>query len=167
MDDLITVVEDYCELKVEIKEVSSNYASIVGELERYTNSANIFIRADLNYCYRCYVVAKELSQLIIDTEDSYTKDVGALVAGLVDGSYQQINDDEALQSENFAHYAACELLLPFELRDRYLKEIAAVENTHYKIADLHKIPEQIVKQVLYAPIQDSLRPLMDPIDNHF
>lgn len=159
VDDLTQVVRDYSELDIIIRSVGFDHKYIWARLSRYDDKAYIDFSSGLNTCQRRYAVVKELSQLVIDTEDSFTKDFAGLVAGLAEESLSSI-DDEAQQSEDLAHFAACEFLMPYEYRDRYIRELAKGETTAYKVALHHRMPEVMVKRMLYPRIHAMIGSIM-------
>lgn len=160
MDDLISVVKSYSELEITTVSVGYESEHILARLQRYGDKAEIQCAASLNHCHAQYAVTKELSQIIIDTEDSFTKDFGELVAGLVDDSYQALSNNDVIQSENYAHFIACELLLPFKLRDGYIKSLDKKDTTYFKIAKMHSMPEDMVRTILHIPVHSRLGSIM-------
>ena len=110
------------------------------------------------------VCLKELSHLIIDTEDSFTKNYSELVAGLVDETFQESAHEENIQSEYNSHLVACELLLPYSMRQAYLNQVDAEDITFYKVAVKHRTPEAIVEQIIYQPSIDYFRPIMAALE---
>ncbi|MCK4841011.1 MAG: hypothetical protein KAT04_03900 [Methylococcales bacterium] len=164
LGDMAHVVQLYAEVDVH-RIISVGYGAehIFGRLERSEGGAEIVLSSGLNECHKRYVIIKELSHLIIDTDDSFTKDFNGLVTGLIDDSYQQIDHDDALQSENIAHYVACELLLPFKLRQGLIDSLASGDTTYYKIAKNYLIPETVVKSILHGPMHKALHVIMDKV----
>lgn len=163
IDDLTEVVQRFAELdEIRILSVGYEHANILGRLVRYEKRAEIHFAAGLNRCHKRYVVAKELSQLVIDSPESYTKDFRKLVASLVDDSFQVIND-EVTESEDLAHLVGCEFLMPADLRNSYIEELIAGHTTYFKIAQRHLMPERVVKRILYPAFNDRIQVIMRPL----
>lgn len=162
LEYLIDVVEAYTELKIKVLSVGYEPVSIHARLCRFPKRAEIHVASKLNTCYERYAVTKELSQLIIDTPDSFTQDFKGLVTGLVFETtpLPGIVRSNALQSENISHVVACEILLPCNMRNGYIDKVNSGETSYYKIALQHRMPEAIVTQILFPPVNDAMQAIM-------
>lgn len=121
---------------------------VLGRYQKYEKSADIWIDANLNTCWKRYVVAKELSHLIVDTKStSFTTDINKLVLWMIkDGMPADVND--ALDSEHIAAQFAAELLLPYNSTQHLLKDDSVSD---ISIASKFKVPLRIVQVMKFRP----------------
>jgi Zn-dependent peptidase ImmA (M78 family) len=121
-----------------------------GLLLRYKNHADVLYSATLNVCNSRFVVAKELSHLLLDTENKhFTKDPIALVQGLVT-QVLNLKPEHDLVSENVALYCAIEILLPWHLRP-LMNQMMNEGKSDFDIAVHFRAPENIVNLMLRSP----------------
>jgi len=115
---------------------------ILGRFQKYEKNAEVWIDASLNTCWKRYVIAKELSHLIVDTKStSFTTDINKIVLWMIkDGMPADVND--ALDSEHIAAQFAAELLLPYHSTQHLLKNNSI---TDIDIASKFKVPLRIVQ----------------------
>lgn len=160
MEDLARVVSDYCELEIVFHRVSFKSQHIKSQLLRYPDRAVIRFSSELNTCNQRFSSTKEMAHLVIDTKESHIDDCLRLISNLIDPSIAAIVKNEDLQSEFLAEMVAVELLMPFEMRDRYIAEIAGKRTTPFEIADRHKIPQYIVTSYLSPSYHKTIKEWM-------
>lgn len=113
---------------------------IYGRLLRYNNRAEIQISDKLNNCWSRYVLAKELSHLIIDkTPDNFTTDADLLVNWIVSGV--KGSELAVIKSEHVAATLAAEILVPYHQSKEELKNS---DITSYSLAIKYQVPTRII-----------------------
>jgi Zn-dependent peptidase ImmA (M78 family) len=114
-----------------------------GLLKRYKDRAEVLYSASMNTCWKRFVICKEMSHLLIDTESKhFTYNPMELVQQLITGA-PSLTLDDRLASEHLAVISAIEILLPFQLRGR-LKEMLSSGNNDRHIAQEFRVPENVV-----------------------
>lgn len=118
-------------------------------LVRHQSKATIYYSARLNLCWRRFIVAKELTHLLIDKEEGhFTKDIVALGASLLTGAPVDGCNGE-WDSERLAVAGAIELLLPLHFRSD-IEAMALAGESDLKIATKFRLPEMFVFALLHT-----------------
>lgn len=133
--------------KINLEKKIWNSNHVFGGVKRYQNSATILYAGDLSTCWRRFVIAKELSHVIFDQEDNYTKNPIELVGSLLAGIALSEGAIAAVTSEQHAVLMAMELILPHSCRD----EIEGMHRSGFstlKIATEFRVPERVVENYL-------------------
>lgn len=164
METLAQVVAAYCQIEIEFHKVSFRSQHIKSQLLRYAKKAIIRFSSELNTCNQRFSATKEMVHLVIDTKDSHIDDCLKLVSNLIAPSLAAFIKNEDVQSEFIAEALAVELLMPFEIRARYIAEITAGRLTHFEVADKHKMPEYIVAKYLGAVYHTAIMTWMNAIN---
>lgn len=123
-------------------------------------SADIYVNGGLNFCFRRFIVAKELNHLLMNKKDNSfritpsTKNVINLISFLtMDQKGLNIDTSKAELSENAAYFGALELLVPKQYVDSdYFKMMNDVDT-----AQKLRSPVQVIelrKGVLDKTFQD-------------
>lgn len=133
---------------VTIHEKKWNHKDLYGLLLRYKDSAEIVVAADMRYCWRRFVVCKELAHLILDTpkSQSYTVDPVALVQSLI-SNIGDLGTDNAIASEHLATLAAHEMIVPWCMREQ-IYEMEKAGCPHLEIATHCFAPELAITLML-------------------
>lgn len=120
---------------------------IMGTLLRYEQKgkrwAKVLLAQDLDVQWSRWVTCKEMSHLLIDRPEDYSKDYAGLVEGVIASSLPTKRKD--VQSERDAEQAGTALLMPEEHRqivDRLVQEHAS----DFQIAVHFQVPEAIVER---------------------
>jgi hypothetical protein len=117
-------------------------SKIRGILLRYNARAEILYSAQLNLCWKRFVVCKELAHLLIDeNNEHYTVDPISLVYRMITDVLPKYDDD--LESERLAMFAAIELLIPWCLRNEFISMVIDAK-TDLEIAHYFRVPQAIV-----------------------
>lgn len=115
-------------------------ARLYGMYLRFEDKAEISISASLNTCWSRFVTCKELMHLVCDSSKKhYATDPLNQINSALSRHIPRSKEDE-LNSEDFAFYAACEFLYPWETRFK----AEQAELTRYQMADKFKIPEKVI-----------------------
>lgn len=127
-----------------IREFDEEYAAdIQGFLIEYTEHAVIYVNRGLNFCWRRFIVAKELSHLLMNKAlpslrlQDMSK-INELLSVLLSPSIEP--STEAQISEYMAYFGALELLLPKQYID-----IRLLARNDAEIADLIRSPIQAAR----------------------
>ena len=150
LDDLKWVVEQRYNIEITVKFVDFDGEYIRGVLERTKTTATILIRKNQTEVWQRFVVAKELSQVVIDEPEDWSIDVVGTVEGLVfDAVFKDIKDFPlAVQSERLATMAAAELMFPRELRTATRQQLDEGHTTLKRVALDFELPESVTGWVL-------------------
>jgi Zn-dependent peptidase ImmA (M78 family) len=114
---------------------------------------DIYYNPTLNTCWRRFIIAKELSHLILgDKNHNFTGTISSIEAifnKLQRKQFTNENDNNAIAVEMMAYYTAIEFLLPWH-PNYGMKAVDMYKQgmSYYDIADEFKIPELIVLQYL-------------------
>lgn len=133
---------------------------IFGALLRYQNHAKIIYALDLTTCWRRFVVAKEISHLLFDDENSYTTDPALLVGALLSEIPFSDGPMAAVTSEQLAAVMAIELLLPHQERD-HVEKLVRDGFSPLKIAMIYRVPAKIVEAFLSKEYMEMARACWD------
>lgn len=115
---LLSVVSKIKNVQIAIECVSSKNALFKGLMFRYSalgsspERAFIAYTSEQNRCWARFVICKELVHVLLDTNQSYTKDPIALINNLINNVPPGVHED--VDSERLAHFGAIELLIPNE-----------------------------------------------------
>lgn len=158
---LVSFAENRAKLKVEIGLIPVEHTKARGYLLRYNKRAEIMISDSQSFCWRRYVITKELSHLIADTEDQYlTGDLidyqadmalkmrtGRYYSHRTTSSGATIPDrqGELLDSESFSWHLAFHLLVPWKRWPEFLSLLDS-GNT-FQAAEQFKIPRTVVEDM--------------------
>lgn len=122
---------------------------IFGALLRYHNGATIIYSAELNTCWRRFVIAKELAHLIFDDSRTFTKNPVELIGTLLSGIDPASGANAALTSEKLAAIMAVELLLPHVERARVV-QMKSQGDSPLRIGSTYRVPAKVVETFLSA-----------------
>lgn len=158
LDDITAAIHDIYGYSIEVRLVDFDTATIEGMIEIYEDkTAIITIDANLNLHDTRVVFVKEACHIVFLTKENETKDPSDILERYVhnrpetdDGSHP--ND---IVCEEITKHAACELLFPPELRQKYKDAIASGDTTSFKVSEELIIPENIVEYVLEESYMDN------------
>ena len=141
---LIDIVSERAGLKsIKIKCLTENTPNILGGTRRYGEHALIWIAGGLNICWSRFVIAKELSNLLIGEEGNFTEDLSSFVIQVSGRDFLPQNMGTIMQAEEAAYTGAMEILLPKFLSERYFAMISEPRGIR-SVAELFRTPEAIV-----------------------
>lgn len=112
----------------------------------------ILLPKNLSTCWKRFASCKELVHIILrDGRESESKNddgennTSSLQDKLVSisGDFGNLKKEDDLDEERYALYLAVEIMLPWSMRDA-LHKMKDDGNTHYKIADKFKVPEDVI-----------------------
>lgn len=170
---LLDVVSIKIGKTIAIKEFDDSLAPDVnGICLEQENSATIYVNQKLNTCYRRFIVAKELSHLLMNSANPGLRIVKSkqhsldLIAFLTTNSKSE-NDGQ--ESEKTAWWGAIELLIP---KDYFDSDWFQSQNNDHNIALQIKCPTQIIElrkttkidalfQIIYDLPESSLAHMRD------
>lgn len=142
---LIEVVASFIKKEITVSEFDNDLGpSIWGMVVEFDDRAEIHVNRTLNFCWRRFVVAKELIHLLLNKANSQYRTSGAdeienLVIGLVTDSPALTMP---LSSEFLAYIGAMELLMPQELAQNIFP--LADGARPLEVAHNFKCPEQVI-----------------------
>lgn len=145
ISDLKWVIGEYTQVSIEmyVVQFGSNY--VYGLEERYASSAKIYIRADQGNFMSRYTAAKELSHILVDSEDDWDpKGSSTIDKLLLQLASPPGENDSSVQSENLAGYVAIELLYPYEHRRGDAESVEKGKLTLEYLSMHYEIPVNIV-----------------------
>jgi len=171
------VREAVCEITpvdhVTLNEVPIKSNSVIGKFELFEREtapysgmqlcADIYYAGDLNYCWQRFVITKELCQCVFDdqdarvtTEEQIDQLVDVLRVPITSAGYSAWLPSAA--SENFALFAALEILCPIEDRLKLAPAYNSTELSAAELAEWFRIPAGYI-QAVFEPsfIQVSTR----------
>lgn len=121
-------------------------------VENYDTRAVIYVSSTQNYCWRRFLVAKELAHLIMCNDSNQTpitpSDVTSLLSDLINNVSP--GENKILQAESLAYYAAIEILLPMELATIAAKRLIDGESIS-ELAKAYRIPRKVMELRLTEP----------------
>jgi Zn-dependent peptidase ImmA (M78 family) len=151
LKDLMWVIGDMYDIKVSIYEVDYVGEFTRGLIERYADRARILIRAGIHERLRKFVVAKELSHIIIDEREDWSPLGSETIrkAMIERASLTELHRlSPSTMSETYAHAAAIELLYPLEYREDDAVKLQNGELTLQELADHYQIPPFLIEHAL-------------------
>ena len=148
---LLEIVSSKVNKPIFIKEFDKDDApSIQGCCLEKENSATIYVSKNLNFCWRRFIVAKELSHLLINKVDNELRnsdmdDVLELMSFLVTQGSEAKNNIQL--SEYIAYLGAIEMLMPKMFIDNGLFESS-------NIVERIKCPKQMFEARQISPLKE-------------
>ncbi len=127
--------------RIRVVPIDTSNKLILGYLRHFKKDVDIAINDDaLNPCWKRFVIAKELSHLIMSKNgEGITSDIEELVSNIMQLSFG-VTDD--IEHEDFAIFMAIEYLMPYKISQDMLKDKSL---SSYEIASRFGIPEVAVK----------------------
>lgn len=144
-DGIVPIIEQRAGITLEIKRVNWGYKFLLGEMRRYGDHAEIIYSSNLNVCWSRFVLAKELTHLLIDTPAHYTTDPVTLLNRIILNYPPGIVDD--IDSEWAAFFGAIFLLIPEALKSQ-IHGLHSMRVSDFDIAKKFSVPEKIVSYYL-------------------
>lgn len=153
-DNLLNTCESYLQTKILLKEleIQKSDSAVLGG---YLNVApkdgapyfEICFVQGLNYCWKRFVICKELFHVILDKEDYRNMDIG----GHIEEVTTAFPDPESTPAnsvavELFAEISAMEFLFPYDCRIQELR--GELCGNFFAIADKYKVPQVLVEKYL-------------------
>ena len=157
-DRLIPAIEENMAIKITLRERKWDSRSILGSLEVYGSKADVIFATDLKFCWKRFVIAKELAHLLADTSaQKVTTDsqISDLIAWLTIGA-SGIELNSPIGAEESASLLALGLLLPEDHRSQ-IEAMFHEKKSYLEIAHCYKVPEAMVR----VYFSESYRRLMD------
>lgn len=122
--------------------------------------ARIQISNTLNFCWRRFVLCKEMYHCLLDVAPdsrvSNTGDLMTLSEHLVSESSFVIPGFEPHTTEQQAEVLALETLCPLELREHHIEQYEQSEITSHQIALRYRIPENFVQIAMYPSYLEAI-----------
>lgn len=147
--DLRTIT--WTEVPVTTKNLLANikfYYPVPNEIRTMESPTTVIIRftKDLNFCWRRFVLAKEMCHCLIDNNENRVSNINDLkkqIEGLASRvTVSLLNKDEKIASEQWAELMALEILYPMELRLKHVKALKSGTITPHMLALRYRIPEE-------------------------
>lgn len=153
MDDMIWVVGEYLQKKVEVNDldVLADDKVIRGMFAAFADGHyEIFLLGELNERERRVVTTKEMMHVLLDEEDCRNMDIYGHVqeaASSFSIENEDANPESPVATEFLAEIAAMEFLLPYAKRKAIL-EHANGEPDYAMVARVYGIPQVYVEEYL-------------------
>jgi hypothetical protein len=142
-----------------------NYSAsaFIGTVEAFENEAHIYYDRNQKFCWRRFIVVKEMCHLLFatagekhlaSTPEQIDRLVIQILAGIENGDFTQ---DHIASTETCTVYMALEVLLPHSERPNVEKMIAD-KKSNLDVATFYRIPELMVGLFLnqgYAAMMES------------
>lgn len=148
IDCLIEISSELSDKPIEFLQsnVSCEDEQLKGYFVAKEDKYQVVLLSNLNYCWRRFVLCKELFHVFLDTDEFRSMDMDAHLAGLytVSDTTEDIGPIPALTSEKIAEFAAMEFLFPYSDR----RQCLAAGRESFDIADTFKIPLVLVEKYL-------------------
>ncbi len=153
IEDLIWVVSDMYDLKIEVLKVSAKAQSLRGVLLRYEEKpSQILVRADLDEFRKRFVIVKELAHLIIDQKEDWSPDGVKIIDDLFklfeleNGGANAEEHSIRVVSEQVAEIVATELLYPAEFRNGNEQDLISGKTSFAKLEIQYAIPASVINR---------------------
>jgi len=145
---LLTLARAKTGQHVKVRRVESEEDNpLYGFVEPGARETIVRYRADLNTCWRRFTVAKELFHLYADiAEDPRPRGSDAVAQAAMNARKIVPNDGMQLDDEAAAFYLALEYLIPWRLREQFMK-LRDCAATPYQIAKVFMIPLPFVEHL--------------------
>jgi hypothetical protein len=151
VDDLLRICRQYRNNVIAVNEHSLRYEGqpILGfYLLKDDGSCDICLLSGLNFCWKRFVLCKELFHVILNDPEYQTKDLKSHIEATI-AHFPDVENTTpvAVASEMLAEMAAMEFLFPYRLRKLHqagVQEISVVE----ALAMKHRIPTLMVNKYL-------------------
>lgn len=148
--DLTWVIGNMYDLQIEMYEVADTGNFIRGLMERYSNRVRILVREKLNLSLKRYVAVKELCHVVVDETEDWSPTGDETIRRMVAEYQSQPDNIQGFSvgtiSETYAHFAAVEILYPFEHRAIDKETLKTGETNLAEIAAHYEIPTFAVEQ---------------------
>lgn len=131
---------------IDVEQVSTSGKVVHAYVKNYPHHAHIFVVESQNYCWRRFLVAKELCHLLLSDDKNSTsnvEEVEDLIGQLINGKFDS-DPNPALLVENAAYIGAVELLLPQDI-EPIADELFASGKDSLEVAISLKVPRRIVE----------------------
>jgi Zn-dependent peptidase ImmA (M78 family) len=168
IEDLQHVVSGMYTIQIVKKQVAYEGTFVRGLIERYQKSQSrvvIYIKKNIDDDAKRFVAVKELCHVVIDEKEDWSPEGEKTIETLL--IEYVVNNGETAQtpsqSEILAEIAAIELMYPYDLRILDAAKLANKETSLQKIANTHKMPEEIVSRSLSKWYQDMAKRLWDEV----
>jgi len=163
LEDLIDVISQYVEMKIEIEEVDWGARRFLGTIRRYDDYAKIYVGGHgekgepgkLTRCEQRFIVTKEMGHLVVDSPDNFTTHAASLIKELCDPVLANLDGHQQLQSEYGTKIFATEALFPYSRRKHHIEKIKKGELTTLEVAKHFMVPEQEVFRVMHPDYEKS------------
>lgn len=107
--------------------------------------------AQLSYCYKRYIWAKEICHIWLDDEYSYVSQPASLIDDLLLSNFGANLEPDKIQSresERLTKFMAAQVLFPESQRDYCRQQMGSGNKTALEIATQYRIPAVLVDLVL-------------------
>jgi Zn-dependent peptidase ImmA (M78 family) len=159
VDYLLNICSEYLQKTVTtqlIPNQDANQKSIRGFCVSYGDSYKICLLAEMNLCWRRFVLCKELFHVVLDEDRYRTTEIYSHVEEVVATLFEPTSAGPGAVSEALAEIAAMEFLFPYA--DRI--QIPGPILDYHAIAERYKVPQVLIETYLQAPFQKSLERFM-------
>jgi hypothetical protein len=169
--DFHYAVQDICDLKIEVLEVTFEGQHLRGTTELYNDkTARVLIRSGQTEYEKRLAVAKELSHLLIDGEQDCSTDGAETIKELLQewhvakqNGVGHMDPPEPLVSEIMAFVVALQLLYSDEFQAADIEKLDQGVKTLQQISLEHEVPAHAIEQALDR--HDDLKEFWEKIRN--
>lgn len=148
---------------IAVREVDVETSNLLGQIRFYyptptgihinesPTSAVITVKEDLNFCWKRFVICKELCHCLIDNDGERVTTEDGLMT-LLEGLASKINLEKEggpLHSEQLAEILALELLYPMKFRRSHIEGFRKGKITAHNLALRYRIPAQFAEFGMY------------------
>lgn len=168
MEDVQFVISSMYKVAISKEQVPFEGTMVRGLVERYGENgeaAKIYTKKDIDDDSKRFATIKELCHIMIDEKDDWSPDGAETIDNLLT-EYSVDNQDFAKsqsQSEIFAEISAIELMYPYNVRLSDSVLLKKKSLTIAKIANVHKIPPEIVERSLSRWYQKMAKTIWDQV----
>jgi len=151
LDDIQAAIWELYVVRVTTRLIPLNSQLLRGVIEIYSNSAIIYVDANLNLANTRYVIAKEICHIMLMMAENCTIDPVVIVEYFVqDGILGNSTPSHELivMYEELTKFGAIELLFPYHIRAGSMKKLAAGTETLFTLSEWLRMPENIVEFAL-------------------
>lgn len=160
-DMLFEICHELSGKSVEIYELTDKPAEgnwLLGASLLSLDKAQILLSADLNHCWKRFVLCKEVFHVLLDREEYRNIDIFGHVEEItLSFPLDDSKPNKPVAIEFLAEVGAMELLFPYKWRLIALERDNADPAT---LADRYKIPTVLVEKYLGAAYMENLRPFV-------
>lgn len=161
VDNLIDTCNSYLNSNITVYEleIAKDEGPVWGAYIAGDDFVHICVVQGLNYCWKRFVICKEVFHAILDAEEyrnmSISEHVDEVTVAFPD---HESSPSAPVVAEALAEIAAMEFLIPYKQR---LLEMETCNGTinHLNIAEKYKVPRVLVEKYFSENFMESLKPI--------
>ncbi len=158
VDNLIVTCKDYLNKTVELAElaISKNDSSVWGSYIALPDKYDICYVEDLNFCWKRFVICKEVFHVILEKEDYKNMNLFEHIEQVtIVFPDNESHPSNSVACEWLAEIAAMEFMIPYDTRKKQIERYG--ENINYRdIAERFKVPLVLVEKYFSEQVMEVL-----------